>query len=282
MRAWWVTRAATSRWCDVLDRPVARQYVRPAWLVGSEASVPAWGVVHLEGRPTNDRKPSGPGIALGEGIERMRNATVVTLLELCLAGSAAQAATITLRWTGVVNGVYDPVGVFGGKIQNGDRCVADFAFDAAAPDLIPDDARRGAYRGLSATIQLGSVAFTGLDDATDLLIVNDASGDALTLSCQVAGSPDIGLAYLEARLMDWGALAFAGDALILPGTLPPLSAFQEVFFRGSGPGGMSKFAGSIDSLEITPESSALWPLLLGATMAWRRCRPVFVGAPMKH
>lgn len=187
-----------------------------------------------------------------------------------LLADVIQASPITVRFSGVIDAVSDPGGIYANDIRDGDGYTATFIFDPTTPDGLPNDSRRGFYRALSSTIVVGLVTFTGTADENRLLITDDPSWDWLILGCRATSSPDIGFANLEATFIDRTATVFSSDALPLPAAAPPLSAFQQVSFKGGSEGNASKFAGTIDSFEISPEPSTLCLLLLGIAMARRR------------
>jgi len=187
-----------------------------------------------------------------------------------LVAGVAQAELITFKFSGVIDSVADPAGIYENRIQNGSPYAATFVFDSATPDGLPTDSQRGFYRALSSTIVVGLVTFTGTDDDDGLGITDDPSWDWLALGCRATSSPDIGFASLEATFIDRTATVFSSDALPLPSTAPPLNAFQQVLFKGVSWANGSKFAGMITTFEVTPEPGTLWLLLLGVALARRR------------
>ena len=204
--------------------------------------------------------------------------SLASMAVLVLSAGWAQAAPITYQFSGTIDSVMDP-DRFGENIKAGDRFVARFIFDSAAPNLYTTNPYGGLYMPLSSTVTVGRVTFTGLPDTgqhpqgdyPQCLHLQAQSGpSSISLGAESASSPDVGRMSVAGRLVDWTGVALTSASLPLPGTAPGLGAFQQCDFYGSDPSTKSmEFTGTIASFQITPEPATLGLVSLTA-LAWRR------------
>ncbi len=184
---------------------------------------------------------------------------------LALSSGITEAMPITFEFSGVINAVYDP-DRYGDNIEVGDTYSATFTIDSAAPNQDHSNPNGGLYFPISATLSVGQVVFAGVQsDRQGLHVQAQASPALISLWSECSSSPDVGFLILGGTLRDWTGTALSSPAIPLPGSAPPLSAFQQAYFEGTDP--LTKrvqFRGTVTSFEVTPEPSALSLMLLGS------------------
>lgn len=200
-----------------------------------------------------------------------------TGIVILLGASAAQALPITFHFTGVIDDVIDPGGVWDGRLQSGGLFRGSYTFDSETPPRVVDPGS-ALYDLVSVTALAGSETISTVGtEAHPYISIEDRSFDAYGLSSSIYDYGRFERVMIGLRLNDPTGQTFSDTSL--PQAPPDLDLFSEHSFLLTGSD--QSFQGLTvrgTLVSLVPEPGALAFVVLGARIMCRhKAKRIHVG-----